>query len=417
MKKLFITLFSLLILVVPGVVVKAENEIALNKSNLDIEIEEGSTKTATLTATLADGITGEVSWSSSDSDVASVSGGTVTAKKEGTATITASITYTPDGETDEVTKTATCTVKVTKKVVEPEPEEEKDYTIVITGGTLDKTFDKDKTDYTVTVTDEKSFSIKPKSLTDAEISYNIPNYSNLRKVGAISVTIEGKKYTLKIVVPTADVYLSKLEVKGYSLNETFDKDKTDYTVTVPNDVESVTINATPEDSDATVTPGKSFTKDGLQVGSSRNNTVTIKVTNGDESKTYTIYITRKDTDDKTEVKDSESDENITSGDENITSNETSSSTSSLFDIPDVDDPDSPLSMIIITLGSLMLVTIGGIGIYFFVKTSPRRMKKELLKKKKNEEESPIVEIEPPKETKTNYIETLDDLEETKEFKR
>lgn len=85
--------------------------ITLSKSTLSLDVSDGSTtKTATLTATIANAseVTrgkDTIEWTSSDTSVATVKDGLVTAIKAGTATITASCTY--GG------KSATCTVTVT----------------------------------------------------------------------------------------------------------------------------------------------------------------------------------------------------------------------------------------------------------------------------------------------------------------
>ena len=76
--------------------------IALDHTSFTVE--EGKTVTLVATVTPDDADNKAVSWSSSNTSVATVSGGKVTAKKEGTATITAKA-----GE-----KSATCTVTVTK---------------------------------------------------------------------------------------------------------------------------------------------------------------------------------------------------------------------------------------------------------------------------------------------------------------
>ena len=77
--------------------------VTLNKSTASIAVEGTETLTAT---TVPAGQT--VTWSSSDDEVATVSGGVVTGVAAGTATITASITV--DGQT----YTATCAVTVTE---------------------------------------------------------------------------------------------------------------------------------------------------------------------------------------------------------------------------------------------------------------------------------------------------------------
>ena len=90
--------------------------IELNKSSIDLNIGESEGLTASISPSNA--FNKEVTWSSSDISVATVSSdGTVTAKKKGVATITAT---TKDGN-----KTATCVVNVK--------------TVNVTGITLNKT--------------------------------------------------------------------------------------------------------------------------------------------------------------------------------------------------------------------------------------------------------------------------------------
>lgn len=76
--------------------------VSLNKPSTTIEA--GQTETLTATVTPANASNKSVTWTTSDSDVATVAGGVVTAKAAGTATITAT---TVDGGF-----TATCSVKV-----------------------------------------------------------------------------------------------------------------------------------------------------------------------------------------------------------------------------------------------------------------------------------------------------------------
>ena len=76
-------------------------DIVLDKANLTLEEDETYTLSAT---TIPSGL--EVTWSSSDSTKASVENGVVTAEAEGSAVITASITY------NETTYTDTCAVTV-----------------------------------------------------------------------------------------------------------------------------------------------------------------------------------------------------------------------------------------------------------------------------------------------------------------
>ena len=82
--------------------------ISLNKSA--VSLEEGKTEALTATITPSNATNKAVSWKSSNTAVAVVSNGVVTAKSAGTATITAT---TADGG-----YTASCTVTVTAKAVE-----------------------------------------------------------------------------------------------------------------------------------------------------------------------------------------------------------------------------------------------------------------------------------------------------------
>ncbi|MBR4631424.1 MAG: Ig-like domain-containing protein [Treponema sp.] len=92
--------------------------ISLDKTSLSLDVSDDSTtKTATLTATIenASEVTSgkdTIEWASSDKSVATVSDGVVTAKKAGTATITASCTYGGASATCAVTVTGTATANV-----------------------------------------------------------------------------------------------------------------------------------------------------------------------------------------------------------------------------------------------------------------------------------------------------------------
>lgn len=81
--------------------------VSLNASSLSLAEGETSMLSATISPSNADNQ--KVSWKSSDSDVATVNNGTVTAVKEGKATITVT--------TDDGGKTATCQVEVKSKTV------------------------------------------------------------------------------------------------------------------------------------------------------------------------------------------------------------------------------------------------------------------------------------------------------------
>lgn len=95
--------------------VVAVSGITLSQSS--VSIEAGSTVNLTATVSPANATDKSVTWSSSDTGVASVAGGVVTGVAEGSATVTASAGG----------KSAKCEVKVTAK------------TVAVTGVSLDKT--------------------------------------------------------------------------------------------------------------------------------------------------------------------------------------------------------------------------------------------------------------------------------------
>lgn len=83
-------------------------------------------------------------------------------------------------------------------------------------------------------------------------------------------------------------YLEELSVTGYEFKNTFKKTTTTYFMEVENDVEKLTVKATPEDSSAIVT---TYGNTSLQAG---KNKILITVTADDGSeRTYRIYVTKK----------------------------------------------------------------------------------------------------------------------------
>ena len=83
--------------------------------NTSVELTEGAETTLTATVNPSNATNKNVTWTSSDSNVATVANGKVTAVKAGTATITV--------KTEDGNKTATCTVTVTAKSVDTEDDE------------------------------------------------------------------------------------------------------------------------------------------------------------------------------------------------------------------------------------------------------------------------------------------------------
>lgn len=101
--------------------------------------------------------------------------------------------------------------------------------------------------------------------------------------------------TLNASVPvpkSTNANLKSLSITGYAFNETFDKDTTNYTVTVPHNVGSVTINAQAED-----TKVKSINNTGnktlLAAGQTSTFTVTVTAEDGKTKKSYVVNIARE----------------------------------------------------------------------------------------------------------------------------
>jgi len=120
-KRLFTSVLSVLMLIVisifglVGCAAPEEKKIALNATTKELVVGESFTLTATTTPADA-----EVIWSTSDSTIVTVDGGTVTAISVGTATVTA--------KNDTATATCEITVKAAPVV------ETKEYTVVFKNG-------------------------------------------------------------------------------------------------------------------------------------------------------------------------------------------------------------------------------------------------------------------------------------------
>ena len=156
-------------------------EVTLNKK--DFSLKAGETVTLTATVKPDDATDKTVTWSTSDASVATVENGVVTAKKVGTATITAKA-----GD-----KEATCAVTV---VATP-----------ITSVTLDKTTASLKAGETVTLT----ATVKPDDATDKSVTWATSDASvatvengvvTAKKVGTATITAKAgdKEATCAITV-------------------------------------------------------------------------------------------------------------------------------------------------------------------------------------------------------------------------
>ena len=347
---------------------------------------------------------------------------------------TVSPTPTPT-ETPDPTPTATPT-----ETPEPTPNEDKPIVntlseIKVTGGTISPEFSSTIYEYTIKVTDASKFSITWKQSDDRTI-VAAPELSkkdqlnailNKGKETTITVTYTDKddvqhsnKYVLKLdyEAPEKSADLSNLAVIGYQLDKTFTKSTFKYEVEIPNSVEEVTVTAIAEDPDATITYNSKSDNiiKNLSIG---ENNVKITIKNGNKTVNYFLTIIRKkeDTENKeTEEEVEETEENKTTDNE-TKDNDKAKEEKEEVTIPKAEDPDPIINRIIVTLATLFGLTLGGIGIFFYIKTSPKRMKKEIMNERLKKEESPIVEVENTKtEEEPKKTEIIEDLVDTKEFK-
>lgn len=165
----------------------------------------------------------------------------------------------------------------------------------VINSSLTPSFDSDTYEYDLTVRDSAiNFDkIIPK---DTNASYeitgnyftNVGNYDVVIKVTAQDEETT-KEYTLHVDKKASyNNNLDSLEVVGYKITPDFNSNTTLYTLTVPNDVNSVLINATSADSNATISG------DGNQMLSVGVNNLVVEVTSeAGTKKAYTISITKE----------------------------------------------------------------------------------------------------------------------------
>lgn len=370
----------------------SEQTIKLDKTEITLDSEKMENLKATITPSNTES---EIEWTSSNEKIVTVKNGVVTAgTTAGEATITATIKGT--------NIKATCTVKVTRTI-------SKDATLkklVISNGTLDKDFEPNTLEYSVSVdSNTSSLSIKYET-SDSNVSFSgITNNENLKNGSVVEIKIiaedekTNKTYKLKIVKDANTLELKELKINGYALNESFKADLLEYTASIPYEVDTITVVATAKDSAAKI---KTEGLTNLKVG---KNKVTITVSDkSGNSKKYSIIVTRES---KTSIE-----ENPTSIITSSNHSTSSSSTSSLINKNSNDD--SLLKYVIVSIACFILFVIGGIGIYFYLQTSPKKLKKEIKTSKNKEETSPILEVK--EEKQTNLTQNIqENIENTKEY--
>ena len=285
----------------------------------------------------------------------------------------------------------------------------------VDGYTLNETFSKTTIKYTLTVPSTTTKIVIKAEVNDTDKATvsgigTVTLYSGSSTIVKVSVKAEDgsiKTYTIEVKKEESNLNLQTLKIKGQTLNETFAPEKLEYTMDVEYDIETIAITASASDSKATVTTtGGTVLKVGENIVS-----IVVKDSYGNK-KTYTITVTRKD-----EEEDSTS----------ITS--TSQETSKEVIDTNTNDKENPIKYILVTIASLLLIVIGGLGIYFYVKTSDPRKKQKKIEKKRQKllekanklsrtsevDESPLVEVEEKEEVISNDEDINE--QDTLEFKQ
>lgn len=193
------------------------SSVSLNTAT--IEMVEGETFSLVATVLPKDAEYDGVTWASSNASVASVNSGTVTALKEGTATITASAGG----------KSATCSVRVSAKI------------ITVTSISLDKT----SLSMQVGETETLTATVKPDDATDKTVVWTSSD-------GAVASVSNGKITALKsgkaTITAKSGTCSAECEVTVSVNTESITLDKTTLSLAVG---ESATLTATVKPDDAT----------------------------------------------------------------------------------------------------------------------------------------------------------------------
>ena len=251
--------------------------VTLDKTT--VSLEEGNTTTLTATVAPANATNKAVTWSSSNTSVATVDNGKITAIKAGTATITVT--------TEDGNKTATCNVTVTEKAP----------TIInVTGVTLDQTTvsleEGSNTTLTATVAPANATNkaVTWKSSDDSVATVDNGKVTAVKAgIATITVTTADGNKTATCKVTVTEKAPTIINVTGVTLDQT--------TVSL-EEGSNTTLTATVAPANATnkaVTWKSSNTSvatvDNGKVAAVKAGTATITVTTEDGSKTATCEVT------------------------------------------------------------------------------------------------------------------------------
>ena len=369
-------------------------KVTLTLEPTEKELEEG--ETVTLKATVKNAEDTSVKFTSSDEKIATVdSKGKVTALKAGTVTITA-ISNADDKARE------TCDITVVAK-----PEEKDDdasiKSLTISNGTIDPVFTRGNLKYTVKITnDVKKLNFKVTLNSEEAKGYLVSNNESLKNgtVVKIVVTAEDEStqtYEFTIEKEPTDLTLKSLKIRGYTLNQTFKPETTEYTLDIPYEAVDVTIQAAAKSENASVSVSGATS---LEVG---KNVVSVTVKDDEgNSKVYKITVTRFEETVEEEEPEEKEEEETNEEKPTITSEE--KPVVSYMESTDSTRKDHTLKYILVSIGCFILLLIGIFGIYFYVKTSTKE------KKTKKQKEVPV---EPKQESNENMSSVSDVVESPK----
>ena len=170
--------------------------------------------------------------------------------------------------------------------------------------TLTPEFNSDVTAYTTTTSNLSD--VITATATDEDSTIVITNgetivanggsaiWSNGANTVSVVVTNGGKTktYTVTVTKPVT-AKLSNLTIGNLTLTPEFDGDTTSYTVSTENATNTITATALEVESTITILNGETPVENGTAATwEDGENTVSITVTNGNETKTYTVLVTK-----------------------------------------------------------------------------------------------------------------------------
>lgn len=321
-------------------------------------------------------------------------------------------------EVDDISKKITLKARPTT-TAKPLSNESKLLNITFSQGKLTPEFKSDVKEYkvfdirdtikTITINptcDHCTFTIKCELGCNNDNNKGRPNLvigKNIIKITTVSESGLNKDEYLFTVYrgETTDnsAYLSNIEIEDFNLNEEFDKKTLDYTLSIPYEMESLDINAIPEDSTATI---EIRGNENLLVG---ENVITITVTSSEtnDKSIYNITVTRLEKGEEEPVTEPVTEEVA----------------------PIVKKENQTLIIILIIIGALTIIGISAYFLFFRKKKNKKvpvinEEKKEEIKKEDetiSQSENELLEelVITEEKTKPSVDEALADLMTTKEI--